>query len=214
MCETNRNIMKKILILIAALSIAGGSFAQFTFGPKVGYTTTTLSIDRSDISNSLNSGFLFGAFIRAGSKVYLQPEINLYTSGTSFSSENTSLMPFDQRVTLTNIQVPLFIGFNLIDLKLVKLRATGGPTANYVVKKDISISLNNPIKEKDIRDIHWGVQFGLGVDALMFTLDVQYILGISKLIDTIHIPVGSTEQPIVFDSRNKGFVVSLGWKIL
>lgn len=206
--------MKKLFLLFAGLLSINIASAQFSIGPKVGYISTKLSTDKDDIKTSLKDGLIVGAFARIGNKFYIQPEINWYTSGTVFKRpELESLSPFEQEIKLNNIQIPLFVGIKLIDLKLVNLRATGGVTANFVVNKSIITfdgdNYINPIKESDINDIHWGLQVGAGVDVLMFTLDVQYIAGMSKIIETINI--GS--QQVQFDPK-QGFVVTVGWKIL
>jgi hypothetical protein len=206
--------MKKQILLVAALLSIITASAQFSIGPKIGYMSTKLSTDINEIESSLKDGLIVGAFARFGNKFYIQPEINWYTSGTVFKRpELESLSPFEQEIKLENIQIPLFVGVKLLDLKLVNLRATGGLTANFVVDKTI-ITLDdenyiNPIKESDINDIHWGFQVGAGVDVLMFTLDVQYITGLSKMIETINIG----NQQVQFDPK-QGFVVTVGWKIL
>jgi hypothetical protein len=108
----------------------------------------------------------------------------------------------------------LYIGLTLADLKLAKIRAQAGPTANIVSDKKINPladSTYTSIKETDINDIQWGFQFGAGVDVLMFTLDVQYFLGLNNLISDIELNDGST---VKFDSKSNGFMVTLGWKII
>lgn len=207
--------MKRILLLLFGLFVVSTAFSQFKFGPKVGYTTSRLSVDQSDISTSFKNSFLFGAFARIGDKVYIQPEINWHTSGTVFKRPSlSSISPIEQDITLSNIQIPLYVGVKIIDLRVFNLRLMGGGTANIVVNKTIeslqSESYIEPIKESDISNLHWGVQFGVGIDVAMFTLDVQSFFGLSNVIGTIN--VGGT--PIQFDSRKQGFVVSLGWKIL
>ncbi len=206
--------MKKTLILIFFVLFGFVLNAQISLGPKIGYTTLKLSVDQSDITTDMKNNFLFGAFVRLGKKVYLQPEINWYTSGTVFKKVSIgSLSPFEQEVTLRNVQIPVFVGLRLIDLKLVNIRAMAGPTANIVVDKKIETTqtgnYTEPIKDTDIKDLHWGFQLGAGVDVLMFTLDVQYMIGLNNLIGTID--VGGS--PVQFDSKKNGFVVSLGWKI-
>ncbi len=52
-------------------------------------------------------------------------------------------------------------------------------------------------------------QFGAGVDVLMFTLDVQYYLGLNNVINDIELENGDS---VTFDSKSKGFMVTLGWK--
>ncbi len=207
--------MKKILLLAFSLVISSALMAQLSLGPKIGYTTNKLSTDKSDITTSLKSSFLYGAFVRLGEKVYIQPEINFYTAGGVFETPSlTSPNPVNDEVSLKTIQIPLYIGFKLADLKLANIRAQAGPTANIVSSKKINPlagSTYTTIKNTDIKDIQWGFQVGAGVDVLMFTLDVQYFLGLNNLISDIQLENGET---VKFDSKSNGFMVSLGWKIL
>ncbi len=211
--------MKKTILISAFILLGSVIMAQgISFGPKIGYTTNKLSSDKSDIKTDLKSNFLFGAFLRLGDKIYLQPEINYFTSGSVFrmpsvSLDGVNLSPFDDEITMKNIQIPLYIGYTLLDLKLANVRAMAGPTATLILDKEVKpLEAVNPavIKDSDIGDFQWGFQFGLGADVLMFALDIQYFIGLNKLIGEVEVPGGN---PIVLDSRPSGFMVSLGWKI-
>jgi len=207
--------MKKIIFSALFVLMASALMAQFSIGPKIGYTTNKLSIDKSEITSDLKSSFIYGAFVRLGDKWYLQPEINFYTAGGVFKSPSLigDLSLVNEEVELKTIQIPLYVGLTLADLKLVKIRAQAGPTANIYTDKKVnplSGSTYTQIKETDINDIQWGFQFGAGVDVLMFTLDVQYYLGLNNIINDIEID----GQQVAFDSKSKGFMVTLGWKIL
>lgn len=208
--------MKNLILLLFGLFLTLSATSQISLGPKVGYLTNELSIVETDIKSSLNESLLFGAFARLGGKVYLQPEVNWFTSGAVFTRPSLgSISPIEQEVTLNTIQIPLMIGFKLIDLKLASLRAIAGPSANIVIDKTISTNTSagfiNPIKEADIQNVNWGFQAGGGIDILMFTLDVRYFIGLSNIIGNVNVGGGSSLQ---FDSRNEGFMVSLGWKII
>lgn len=209
--------MKKTILISVFVLLSGAIMAQgISFGPQIGYTTTSLSSDKSEIKTDLKSNFLFGAFLRVGGKWYLQPEINYFTSGSVFKSPNLNPLdgfdplPIEDEITMKNIQVPLYIGYTLADLKLAKIRAMAGPTATFVVGKEVShVETTELINDADINDLHWGLQFGAGVDVLMFTLDVQYNIGLSKVIEDVN--VGNNQ--IKLDSRPSVFMVTLGWKI-
>ncbi|NOU45501.1 MAG: PorT family protein [Bacteroidales bacterium] len=211
--------MKKLLLVAILFSLSCGLMAQISFGPKIGYTTGKLSTDKSDITTSMKSSFLFGAFLRLGGKVYLQPEVNWYTAGGVFKKPSlTGISPFEDEVNLKSIQIPLYLGYKLLDLKLVQVRAQAGPTASIITSKSINplkpLDYGAQIKEADIKDVLWGLQFGAGVDVLMFTLDVQYMFGLNKLIGDVQVTTDAgTTETVKFDSRQQGFMVSLGWKI-
>lgn len=206
--------MKKTILLLAFFVAANMTFAQLHFGPKIGYNTSKLSVDKADIKTDLKNSFQFGVFARLGDKVYVQPEVNFLTQGGIFKTpEITSLLPFEQEVNLKTIQIPVLIGYRLIDLKVANIRVMGGPVASIVTNKDIETKVLSgyidPIKDADIKDMIWSLQIGAGVDVLMFTLDVRYNLGLNKLIDQITID----GEPVSFESKTSGFNVSLGWKV-
>lgn len=208
--------MKKIIFSALFVLMASALTAQISLGPKIGYTTNKLSIDKSDITSDLKGSFIYGAFVRIGKKWYIQPEINFYTSGGVFKSADLKEGDpkfINDEVELKTIQIPLYVGLTLADLKLVKVRAQAGPTANIYTDKKVnplSGATYKRIKDTDINDVQWGFQFGAGVDVLMFTLDVQYYLGLNNVIKDIEID----GNPVTFDSKTNGFMVTLGWKII
>ena len=206
--------MKKIssLFILSLFSVV--AFSQFTLGPKVGYLTQTLSVKQEDIKASLQDKAIFGLFMRIGNSVYVQPEVNYFTSGAVFKRpQQGSVNPIEQEVYLQNVQIPFFIGTKLINTRLFNLRAMMGPTANIVVEKRINTQESgtyiNPIKEADIKDVYWGFQVGGGMDIASVTLDVQYIIGLSSIIGDVEIE----GNPVLFDSKNQGFVATLGLKL-
>ncbi len=206
--------MKKITFICVLCLLSTTAFSQFTLGPKVGYLTQTLSVKQEDISASLQDKAIFGLFMRIGNSVYVQPEVNYFTSGAVFRRpEQGSVNPIEQEVFLQHVQIPFFIGAKLINTRMFNVRATMGPTANIVIDKRINTQETgnyiNPIKEVDIKDVYWGLQVGGGIDIAAITLDVQYIIGVSSLIGDVQID----GNPVLFDSKNQGFVVTLGIKL-
>lgn len=216
--------MKKITLVIAAFLISGSIFAQFHFGPQIGYSASKLSLNTSDITTSLKSNFLAGVFFRFGQKIYVQPEVNWMTQGSVFKYPEvdlggSDLSPFEQDIKLSSINIPVSLGWRIINLEVVNIRLFAGVNANIVLNttinnsqdiSDIDEDLFEPITEADIKDLAWNYQAGLGVDVLMFALDVKY--------------VGSFGEPITGDvhynaetktigSTTSMFLVTLGWKI-
>ncbi len=211
--------MKKLTLFLAALFCSTIMFGQFHFGPQVGYTASNLTLNTSDITNNLKSNLLVGAFARFGKKLYVQPEVNWLTQGSVFRYPTVgfggvNLSPVEQEIKLSTIQIPLSLGFNLLDLNVVNLRIHAGATANIVVNKEITTTDSNeyvdPLKESDINDLQWQYQAGLGVDVLMFALDVKYMGGINELING-NVDIDGESQTI--SSKSNLFVVTLGWKI-
>ncbi len=216
--------MKKIILFFTSLLISGIMFGQIHFGPQIGYSASNLSINTSEITNNLKSNFMFGAFVRLGDKIYVQPEVNWLTQGSVFryptvSLNGINLSPVEQNIQLRAIQIPVNVGWRFIDLKVANIRVFGGVTANIITKKTINNKDDNnsigkdlitPIKQEDIRNMQWQYQLGVGVDVMMFTLDVKYYGGINNLVkgDVIYNNVTH-----IISSKSNVFVVSLGWKV-
>ena len=240
--------MKKTILLIAALLIMGSSaFAiggiDLAIGPKVGYQTAKLSYQKSDIKAGFANSFTVGLFGRVEiGGLYVQPEVLWFKSSNAFEmtidKENASILGFEYpnglQFTMTrnamNIQVPVLIGYK-IDLGILSLRPQVGPTANFVIPaKTIvqkSASLDGQAQfpaelenaEFETKSIAWGVQMGVGVDLFGFTLDINYNLGVSKILGA---DVIQGLRPELADKVNLGnidktkqnmFMVTLGYKI-
>jgi len=207
--------MKKFSLLLVAVLISGIMYGQFHIGPQIGYTASKLSYNGSDITNDLKNNMLLGVFVRIGKKIYLQPEVNYLTQGSVFKFPSlNSLSPVEQDVSLKSIQVPLNLGWRFLNLKVVKFRIFGGATANFVVDKTIDTQNGDPkdyLVPDDFDDIQWQYQAGLGVDFLMFALDIKYYGGINDLFNGTVKYDNTTHQ--VTGAAN-AFEVTLGWKIL
>ncbi|MCP4550901.1 MAG: PorT family protein [Bacteroidetes bacterium] len=197
--------MRKIILLVTVILLTTTAFTQISFGPKVGYYASKLSVDKSDIKSDIKSSFQFGAFLRLGTKIYVQPEIIWATEGAVFKDEGIG---FEDDIELKTIQFPLLVGVKVFDLKVANLRIHGGPTASIVTNKTINKvdDLESGLDDADFEDLIWSFQVGAGIDVLMLTLDVRYNIGISKVIGEV--------DGIAYDSKTSGFNVSLGWKIL
>lgn len=195
--------MKKIILLATIVFLTSTAFTQISFGPKIGYYTSDLSVDKSTIKSELKSSFQFGAFLRLGTKIYVQPEIIWATEGAVFKEDGFG---FEEDVELRTIQIPLLIGVKVFDLKVANLRIHVGPTASIVTDKKIKEFSDLGFSDVDFEDLIWSFQIGAGIDVLMLTLDLRYNIGISKVIGEV--------DGIAYDSKTNGFNVSLGWKIL
>ena len=239
--------MKKTFALIAALlmmgsaAFAGGGF-DIAIGPKVGYQTTKLSYDKADIKSGFANHFTAGLFGRVTvGRIYVQPEVLYFKTSNVFDghvtgveSNNLFNLPTGANVSLTlnqmNLQVPLLIGVNVIDLDLITLRAQVGPTANFVLKSktlyDKTYTFNgqqtdieNTTTDQDFnpKSISWGLQAGLGIDVLKrFTLDVNYNFGLSKVFENLNeTTLGETFDFSNIDNTKQNiFMVTVGIKFL
>ena len=238
--------MKKTFLLIAALLMMGsaafaGGGIDLAIGPKVGFQTASLSYQKADIKAGFSNHFTAGIFGRVTiGRVYVQPEVLYFKTSNVFDAhvigveenENLFNLPTGANVNLTlnqmNLQVPILVGFNVIDLDVVTLRAQVGPTANFVLQSktlyDQTYTLegqtaeiaNTTTDEKfNPKSISWGVQAGLGVDVLKrITLDINYNFGLSKMFDALNeTTLGETfDFSNIDNTKQNMFMVTIGYK--
>ncbi len=184
--------MKKILllalVLISTVSISKADF-PFNVGAKVGYTSSTLNVpnglgDEDNIDN-----FLIGAFARLniGKKLYVQPEFYYASKGAKLG-----VTQFD----MDSYNVPVLLGWKFINAGPFALRANAGPVFSFVSGKDI------PKNVDGIKNNYTAIQYGVGVDFLMLTLDLAMENG------------GDISKSSKSDIKPSQFMVTLGWKFL
>ncbi len=201
--------MKKFTLILTLFLAANFAFGQFSIGPKIGYNTSKLTADASDIKTDLKNNFNFGVFVRLGKKIYVQPEVNWLTRGGVFKNDQAA-QPIKEEIDIKTIEIPVLVGWRIINLGVANIRILAGPSASIVQNNEIKTFEGEgyiaPIKDSDIKDMIWGFNIGGGVDVLMFTIDVRYQMGLNEVITKV--------ENFDFNSKSNVFAVSLGWKIL
>lgn len=208
------------------MTVVLSTFAQvpFTFdlGIKAGINSSKVTTDNpsisgynySDFKNDSKAGFNVGAFARlGGKKVYLQPELLFGTrnSETTFNVSTTgAVTPGGQKIKLKTIQVPVLLGFKLLDLKLASIRAFTGPAMSIVMNNSsvtydgVTTSLSDT---KNFKNNIWDWQLGAGVDVGPLVLDVRYEWGLSNTSD------GKVAN-VNFVNKGNVLTFSLGFKFI
>ena len=205
--------MKKLIFLISAVLLTAFSYAQFTFGPQIGFASSNLTLNVDSIANDAKSNFVVGAFARFGKKIYLQPEINWATSGGVFEYPSFGdPSPVTQTINIKSIQVPVSLGWKIINLKVVNIRIYGGVTPSFVT--NISINTENGdgteyLVPDDFKNVLWNYQVGAGVDVLFLALNVSWMGGMTDVFANDIQMSGKT-----LSSKSNVLQVTLGWKIL
>lgn len=207
--------MKRILLITAALTIFAfsSSYAQlFTFGPKIGISSSKISVeDAEDIaSGDAAVGFHAGAFARISILgFYVQPEA-LFTStkGNIVIDDNISSTGESiQELTYNKIDVPVMLGFKIGPL----LRLNAGPTFSFILDQDIRNETGAQLDNvsQNYNNANVGYQVGVGLDISKITLDLKYENNLSALGESVTIAGSEFET----DMRNRLFQLSLGYKL-
>ena len=219
--------MKKVIIAAAFLLCVSFANAQINFGIKAGYNSSLGGNDLGSITNgsyNLNSvkseyknGFQAGAFLRLGfNKVYFQPEL-LYAMGKksynmSVTDENSNTTTFDKNVSISTVDVPLLLGYKVLDLKLANIRVFAGPKLRFNAGSTLDYKnitgggFNTADLQQDVKAAQLGLEAGFGVDVLMLSLDFRYQV-INDMYQT------KIKDLTIDKIPANTFVISLGWKI-
>ncbi|MDD3743670.1 MAG: porin family protein [Lentimicrobiaceae bacterium] len=195
--------MKKPVLFLLFIGSAFLAQAQlvssFTFGPKIGATFSKFNIQEEQIKDEFKTTFHYGVFVRMGESVYFQPELNVMTRNANLESNNQN-----GTIKMTSLDVPLLLGVRVINLELLNIRAMAGPVGSLTVNKKINVSdIDLDLKKGDLKNMNWGLQFGAGVDVLIFALDLRYEIGLNN-VSTLN----------NFDFKNNMFTVALGIKLM
>ena len=219
--------MKKIIFAAVLLLYSSLGFSQFNLGVKIGYNS---SLSLANIASVTNGGygignvsaeiwnnFQAGAFARIYfDKVYVQPELlysmqkNNYQVTIKDASSNASSV-FNKMVSVNTVNIPILVGYELIDLKVVNLRAFAGPmlqldagsTLNYTPVSGTGTVTAQSLMT-DAKKANVGLQIGAGIDILKLTVDLRY-----NLISNVYEPKTND-----YTLPSSTFIVSLGWKFL
>jgi len=205
--------MKKLFLFLLIFLFAEVTFGQFDFGLKLGYNANKLSSNIDSIKSNINSGFQVGAFFRIGKRIFIQPEVYYTLSGAIVQKDiSSSLSNWKQKITVGTLDIPVLVGFKIINAKIFNWHVLLGPQASFVVNskiKDMN-TVTGPVATSDLSKVNWYVQVGTGIDVLFLVLDIKYQIGLNRVISSV------TSNNVVYDinSKNNMFVVSLGFKIL
>lgn len=188
--------MKRFLIIAVILFSTRLISAQpiIDIGLKGGINASKVSLDLKDYNENTITKMHFGAFGRIGwNKFYVQPEVYFTKKGGEFS---VNPLQFDYSA----VDVPVLLGFRVLDAKAFDLHLVAGPVLGFVTKSNVE---GDPeFSESYFKDHYLGLQYGAGVDVLFLTVDFRFESG-----NTVY------EAP-AFDGKNTTFMVTVGFKIL
>jgi hypothetical protein len=218
--------MKKTIIAAVLLLSFTATYAQFELGVKAGYTSSlslsnlgsvadgsySLSSVQGEMWNNFQAGIFARAFI--SKKVYIQPEL-LYAIGKKnyqVTLQNASTIKPDNFATISTVDVPILVGYKLLDLKIASLRVFGGPKIRLDAGSQLSFenttggTVDPNVLAAEVKKSQLGLEAGVGVDLFKFSLDARYNL-IGDMYKTKLNNISS-------DKLGSTFVISLGWRLL
>ena len=205
--------MKKLSIIIAIICLSTAGYAQFTFGPKVGISSSNIKVDANDGVKSGDNkvGFQIGAFARFGESLYLQPELTFTSAGGEIKLSDDGGQTYDQitKLKYNQLDLPVLVGVKLGDF----FRINVGPVFSLILSQDVRESGASATIDEVNNNYNKGVigyHAGIGVDLGNLLFDLRYEGDFSKLGDSIEI----ANQSFPTDMKNNQILLSVGFRLM
>jgi hypothetical protein len=210
--------MKKFILIIIAVVVVHTAQAQFfQIGLKGGISSSKmqvselLSIDNNEFNYKTGSaklGWHVGLYTRLKiSKFYIQPELLFSSTGGEIEVTGQGIStPELAEIDLNKLDVPVMAGFFLTK----SFRIFVGPTFSYLISENIKgTELISDIRQ-NYNNATIGYQAGLGLDISRLTIDLKYEGNLSKLGESVTIPL--INETFSTDLRNPQFIASVGFR--
>ncbi len=170
--------MKNLFFIAFLLLLGQTAQAQlFSFGLKGGINTQLKKPDDIVISNgdsTLNLGVdkfkfgtQFGAFMRFGGLIFIQPEIMFNSNKTDYRVNSLNISDV-RKETYRNLDIPILLG-----LKLGPVRIMTGPVGHYFLNSTSELVDLQGYKE-NFKKLTWGWQTGVTIGRGRFSADLRY----------------------------------------
>ena len=215
--------MKKLFLSTLLLALSFGISAQsFSWGAKINVGSPNLKIKDIQTDDNIakllddTDGVLtyqigvFTRFMFAG--IYVQPEAMFSSSKTEMTFENIidgngNNNNVVGEMRLNKLDVPLMIGKRFMKI----LRINAGPVFSYILNQNIDQSgakeAWNEINA-EYRNATVGLQYGIGLDIAMITLDLRVEKGFQVISENLTIG----ETSFAADQRLEQIMLSVGMK--
>lgn len=185
-----KTTFKTALLGLTLLGLGTIANAQeVTYGLQVGSNYHMTSFGNHSITdNNGKIGVSVAGFARIGNQLFFQPGI-----GASLLRKGYTLDKNEKTLKFYQINLPLQVGYKLINQEDFNLRAMLGPQLNYDIKTVKSTA------HTDYKKFSFDGRVGLGIDINRLTLDAYYSHGLSSVDKTL-------------DAKNRTIGIMVGYK--
>jgi len=197
--------MKKAILTIMALLMINVIYGQFTLGPRVGFSSSSIDFDPFTIggetisSGNATTGFHAGIFSRITlGFLYIQPEALFTQSGGEIQLDDGVLNDI-REIEFNKLDFPVMLGTRFLKV----LRVQAGPTLSLLLDAKVA-GLEQEIKS-GYKDATIGYQAGVGLDLWNLVLDLKYEGNLSTFGDELF--------GFATDQTNNQWILSVGFKL-
>lgn len=185
-----KNTLNATLVALTLLGTAGIAQAQeVTYGIQVESNYHMTSFGNKTVrDNNGKVGVSIAGFARIGDRLFFQPGIGASLFRKEYTFEGTLKTP-----KFYQINLPLQVGYTVLQKDDFTLRGMLGPQLNYDIKT-VKSSANTEYKK-----FSFDGRAGIGVDVSRFTIDAYYSHGFTSIDKTL-------------DAKNKTVGIMVGYK--
>ncbi len=177
--------MKNLIFVLCCFFFAHSAQAQFFgLGLKGGLNTqinhpSDITVGSGD--NAFNLGIdgrqfgtQFGAYMRFGKRIFIQPEVLFNSNNTSYKIGSSSVGEVIKNEKYQFLDIPVLMG-----VKLGRLRLQAGPVGHYYLNSTSELTDFDGYEAR-FKQMTWGWQGGLNVGYKRVSLDLRYEGNFSK----------------------------------
>lgn len=191
-------MFKFVLFAILIFTVQTG-FSQINLGLKFGgnYNFNGFESDSLDVSFNNAVSYQGGGFVRLKiKKVHFQVE-GLFTQRRGEALYNSE----SSNINFYSFDVPLIIGYKLIDLKVVKIRLNAGLVPSFTMAQF------GDLDKDSYEDSFYSALGGISLDIPFFLFDLRYQGAIGDYAQLQNVNATTTLS-------NSLLTLSVAWKIL
>ncbi len=200
---------KTVALSVAALTLSAfanqANAQELSFGPKVGFTSSTLAGNDAPDGTSSVSKFTAGVFFKAnaGEIVSFQPEVLYAQRGATTTSGND---PDGQTLDVDYLQIPVLIKAQVPISETIFPFVYAGPYGAFELSNNYQAAIFDGAivfnDQADVNDFDFGAVVGAGMDfqinSFFLGFDARYDIGMSKTVK-----VDGEQQ----DMKNRAFTL-------
>jgi opacity protein-like surface antigen len=196
--------MRKVFLVIIAVSFAFGVNAQIRFGVKAGGTLSNLTSEYNGVKDDAfkaGIGFNIGGVLEYSftESFALQPELLYVMNNIKPKDEDAEIVDMNMKLQFQSIQIPINLKYKF-GTESLKFYVTAGPYLGYITSAKIKAEMlgikisadlydMDELEDADLEGIDFGLKhldFGVGAGfgieiSSKFTVGVGYQYGLSNL---------------------------------
>lgn len=179
--------MKKLISLVAALTIAASAFAQLGVVGGITSSSTQIEAAIADVNNVTQYHAGIALKLPITNFLTLQPEVIYNVKGTNISTINLGDLKNEIDMTTGFIEVPVQVQLGWEVLNGLRVYGFGEPFVGYGLDNNVKYSSVDDVKKDwdNIKNrLEYGVAAGAGVEFMKhFQLSVKYFWNIGDFYD-------------------------------